>query len=195
MWLAFAAATFLQYVFYLPFEEWWYLRFLMPALPPVLALTCAVLWRLASPLDRAFAAAPTFLASVIVAGVAWHGVSFSLQRGAQRQWVAEQRYATVGRFIAAYLPHRAAIICMQHSGGIRYYGHRITIRYDVIEPTDLDDVVAQLRQLGYVPYVVLDNSEEPQFRQRFAGHSRAGALDWAAFAGFDGVRIFELRGR
>jgi hypothetical protein len=195
MWLAFAAVTFLLYVFYLPFEEWWYLRFLMPAFPPMLALTCVVLWRVVAPLGRVFAAAPSVVASVIIAGVAWHGVSFSLQRGAQLQWVAEQRYATAGKFIAAYLPHRAAIICMQHSGGVRYYAHRITIRYDVIEPPDLDGVAAQLRQLGYVPYVVLDDAEEPPFRERFASHSRAGALDWSPLARFDGVSVFDLKGK
>ena len=194
VWLVFAGATFLAYAVYLPFDEWWYVRFLMPAYPPILALTCVVLWRLATPLERFFAGAQTLLASVLVAGVAWHGVSFSIERGAQRQWVAEQRYATAGRFIAAYLPHRAAIICMQHSGGVRYYGHRITIRYDVIEPADLDGVLAQLRRLGYLPYLVLDDWEEPRFRQRFNGHARAGALDWSPLAQFDGVKIYDLAG-
>ena len=45
-WLSFIALNVLSYLFYLPWEEWWYVRFLMPAYPPMLALTGAALWTL-----------------------------------------------------------------------------------------------------------------------------------------------------
>ena len=151
MWLSFIGLNVLSYLFYLPWEEWWYVRFLMPAFPPMLALTAATLWTLAAPLERFLIGGQRLVAAAAMAGVSWHGVSFSLERGAQLQWIAEQRYKTVGAYVDAALPHRAVLICMQHSGGARFYSGRITVRYDVIEPADLALVVSQLRQLGTCP--------------------------------------------
>ena len=140
---------------------------------------------------------PRFVAAAAIAGVSWHGVSFSVERGAQLQWIAEQRYKTVGAYVDAALPHRAVLICMQHSGSARFYSGRITVRYDVIDPADLALVVSQLRQLGYGPYFVLDDSEEPQFRARFDDHTPFGRLDWAPIATLDHnrVRIYDTAGR
>ena len=137
VWLSFVALNVLLYLFYLPWEEWWYVRFLMPSFPPMLALTAAALWALAAPLERLLPGAQGLVAAMVVAAVSWHGVSFSLERGAQLQWVAEQRYKTVGAYVDATLPHRAVLICMQHSGSARFYSGRITVRYDLVEPPDL----------------------------------------------------------
>jgi hypothetical protein len=197
VWWCFIAANVLSYIFYLPFDEWWYVRFLMPAYPPLLVLSCAALWRLVSPLTRLAIGANDLAAATVVGAVAWHGVAFSTDRGAQLQWIAEQRYATVGRYIASTLPERAVLISMQHSGGIRYYSGRITVRYDVMRQTDLDLVVEELRRLGYSPYLVLDDWEEPQFRQRFEGQSALAGLDWMPVARLasDHVRIYDTADR
>lgn len=40
-WLGFAAAVWGCYLWYLPHEDWFWLRYLLPALPPLLALTAA----------------------------------------------------------------------------------------------------------------------------------------------------------
>jgi hypothetical protein len=36
-------------------------------------------------------------------------------------------------------------------------------------------VIQQLRRLGYEPYFMLDDGEEPIFRERFGGHSALAA--------------------
>jgi hypothetical protein len=197
VWLSFIALNVLMYLFYLPWEEWWYVRFLMPAYPPMLALTAAALWTLAAPLEGFVPGTQGLLAAMVIAAVLWHGAAFSVERGAQLQWIAEQRYKTVGTYVDATLPHRAALICMQHSGSARYYSGRITVRYDVIEPPDLALVVGQLRRLGYVPYILLEDWEEPQFRARFAGHTPLGRLDWPPIAGVHGnrVHIYDTQGQ
>jgi hypothetical protein len=197
MWLSFIALNVLSYLFYLPWEEWWYVRFLMPAYPPMLALTAAMVWTAAAPLERFLVGAQSLVACAVVVAVSWHGVSFSLERGAQLQWIAEQRYKTAGAYVAAALPERAALICMQHSGSARFYSGRITIRYDVLVPSDLAVVVSQLRQLGYVPYYLLDDWEEPQFRARFGGYTPLGRLDWPLIASLhhNQVHIYDTDGR
>ena len=160
-------------LFYLPFDEWWYLRFLLPAHPPILVLSSAALVRLLTPLTRVAPDAKGFAAAAVVALVARHGVDYAVNRGAPDLWRAEQRYLTVGEY-AATLPDRAVLICMQHSGAASTYSGRITVRYDVMRPTDLDLVLAELRRLGYYPYLVLDDWEEPKFRDRFQGSERPG---------------------
>jgi Dolichyl-phosphate-mannose-protein mannosyltransferase len=193
VWLCFIATVFLSYLFYLPFDEWWYLRFLLPAYPPILVLSSIALVRLLTPFARVTPDAKAFAAAAVVALVARHGVDYAVERGASDLWKAEQRYLTVGEYVASALPERAVLVCMQHSGAARYYSGRITVRYDLMRPTDLDLVVEELRRLGYYPYLVLDDWEEAKFRDRFQGQSALARLDWTPVAQLHAnqVRIYD----
>ena len=193
VWLCFIATVFLAYLFYLPYDEWWYLRFLLPAYPPILVLSSFTLVRLLTPLTRVAPDAKGFAAAAVVALVARHGVDYAVDRGAPDLWKAEQRYLTVGEYVASALPDRAVLVCMQHSGAARYYSGRITVRYDLMRPTDLDLVIEELRRLGYSPYLVLDDWEEPKFRDRFQGKSALAGLDWTPVAQLHSnqVRIYD----
>src|SRR5262249_29212634 len=85
-------------------------------------------------------------------------------------------------------------ISMQHSGSVRYYAGRLTIRYDWITPTRLDTVVEELRRLGYHPYFLLENWEAVDFQRRFGEYSALGTLDWPPIARLDhpaDVKIFD----
>jgi hypothetical protein len=169
-WLGCIVTIFALYLFYLPFDEWWYLRFVMPMFPILFVLTTAVLLRATG--------GRTILATGVVALLAWHGWDLAMDRGASRAWEAEQRYVESGSFITRALPERAALISLHHSGSARFYSGRITVRYDLIGPGDLDRVVDDLRGLGYQPYFLLDEAEETAFRSRFADGSDFGSLDW-----------------
>jgi hypothetical protein len=185
LWLGCLAGIFGLYLFYLPFDDWWYLRFLMPMFPVLFVLTSAVLLRAAG--ER------TLLATAVVALLAWHGLDLALDRGASHVWEAEQRYLEAGTYVAQSLPERAALISLQHSGSARFYSGRITVRYDFIGRNDLDRVVNDLRRLGYLPYFLLDEAEEASFRSRFGNTSPLGALDWAPEATLhrNTVRIYD----
>ena len=172
MWLGGIFTIFGLYLFYLPFDDWWYLRFIMPMFPALFVLTSVVLL-------RAVTAGRVLLATVVVAALAWHGVRLAAERGASHVWEAEQRYAEAGAYVASSLPERAALLSMQHSGSARFYSGRITVRYDFIDKDDLDRVLGDLRRLGYQPYFLLDEAEEAAFRDRFSGRSTLGTLDWA----------------
>jgi hypothetical protein len=190
MWLSGIAAIFGLYLFYLPFDEWWYLRFLMPMFPALFVLTSAVLC-------RAVGAGRTVLAAGLVAALTWHTVSLALDRGAATVWKAEQRYAEAGAYVASSLPERAALLSMQHSGSARFYSGRITVRYDLIGRDDLDRVLGDLKRLGYQPYFLLDDAEEADFRRRFNGASAFGALDWLPKATVHRgvVRVYDIADR
>lgn len=186
LWLGGILAILGLYLFYLPFDDWWYLRFLMPMFPALFVLTSVVLLRVVT-------AGRVLLAAVIIAALAWHGVSLAAERGASHVWEAEQRYAEAGAYVASALPERAALLSMQHSGSARFYSGRITVRYDFIGRNDLDRVLGDLRRLGYQPYFLLDEAEEADFRSRFSAGSSLGALDWAPTATIHrgSVRIYD----
>lgn len=193
MWCAFIAAVLCSYLFYLPFDDWVFLRFLLPAYPPLLVLAVATLIALSSPLERIAPRAPRLFVAVVVASVGWYTLNYALDRGVLILWQAEQRYVAAGQYIAARLPERAALLSMQHSGSARYYSGRLTVRYDFLPPTDLDAVIEEMRRLGYFPYLLLDDWEEPVFRERFKGQSALAPLDWWPVAMIQGnhVRIYD----
>jgi hypothetical protein len=174
-WWLFIAAVAGCYAFYAPFEAWWYLRFLLPAFPPLMVLTSIGLIAAATRLARE---AGGIVAAVVVFLLAWHGVQFASGHAAFGFQEGERKYSSVGEYIGERLPARAAFISMQHSGSIRYYSGRLTVRYDWIPNHRLDSVIEQLRGLGYHPYIALEAGEVSTFQQKFRGNSELAALDW-----------------
>jgi len=85
---------------------------------------------------------------------------------------------TVGRELASRTPGNAVFLAMQHSGSLRYYTGRLTVRYDILPIGSLEPALALLRARGYRPYFVLEEWEVAKFRARFAQASVAGRLDW-----------------
>jgi hypothetical protein len=173
MLLAFVLAVGTAYLAYDAFEDWWYLRFLLPAYGAALALTCAALVAGAMRLPAGLRVVP---ATLVVACVAWHGLAFG-QRHAIFDTTGEQRYATTGRYVAEHLPERAVLISMLYSGSARYYSGRVTVRYTEIPPDKLDWVVTEVRRHGYEPYALLEEWEAALFRAQFKGQRALAALD------------------
>src|SRR5206468_2034126 len=89
----------------------------------------------------------------------------------------QQRYIQAAEYVAELTPDTAVIVCAEHSGSLRYYAHRITLRYDLLSADKLDMALEELRAKGYRPYIVLDDWEEREFRKRFASKNDAGRLD------------------
>ena len=165
---------------YLPwgvFEGWDFLRFLLPAFPPLIVLSVAVLteglrllpWR------RSVAVATTI--GVLACWAAWQARE-AFNRGVTTIRQGDQRYVDVSRYIAFALSRDSVFIAGLHSGSIRYHAGRPTLNFGRLDRASLDAAVAGLRARGYRPYIVVEKGEEPAFRERFGGHSRLGALDW-----------------
>jgi hypothetical protein len=179
----FAAVVMLSYLFYLPFgrEEWGYLRFLLPAYPPLLVLAVAVTVEtlgLAIGRDGARTAA----ASIVCIALAGWQVRSSVERGALAAGLIERRYVDVGRYIDFALPSNSVFISSLHAGSIRYYSGRLTLNYDRLERRWLDDAVVELRARGQHPFIALEEGEEPSFRNRFQEVNALGRLDWPPMA-------------
>jgi len=173
------AVVILSYLFYLPFDAWWYLRFLLPMWPLMMLTTALVFESQFQRLSRgAYAAA---MAS-IVALLAYNGIHTAFLRSAFDLGRGERRYVDVARFIADRTEPNAVILARQHSGSLRLYADRLTLKYDVLDPLWLDRVVDVLQSNGRHPYFVLDGGEVDAFRRRFGPANRAGTLDWPPVA-------------
>jgi hypothetical protein len=186
----------LSYVFYDSFDAWFYLRFLLPAFPALFILTAAgirsIALRLPSPLR-----AP--VAGVMCVFLVAYSLKAGFDWGIFNQRASERRYITAALWVDRFTPPRAVLIATQHSGSLRYYAKRITLRWDLLPADSLDRAIRQLNALGYRPYILLDHTEEAGFTARFAARNAAGKLDWRPVADLKGrytdVRIYNPEDR
>jgi len=171
--VAFGGAIKLSYLFYQPFDAWWYLRFLLPAWPIMMVITVAAIAALADRLGKPLGLAVSL---VVVLLLAANGLRVAATRFAFEVGRAERRYVDVARFVEANTDRRAVMIALQHSGTIRLYAGRLTLRFDQLDPAWFDRAVDFLTASGRHPYIVIQEDEEPAFKARFAS-SAIGRLE------------------
>jgi 4-amino-4-deoxy-L-arabinose transferase-like glycosyltransferase len=182
------------YALYLTFENWTYVRFLLPGMPVALALAVTTARAGAR---RLGALRVPLLVALLAASFAW-GLRGIRVLGPLELGIAEARYVTVARYVARALPEPSAFICVLHSGSLRYYAQRQTLRFDWLDPGRLEWLVDRLERRGYHPYLLLEESEEPLFRERFAAHTPLGTLDWPPLARLEApavVSVYDPRDR
>ncbi|HUG92402.1 MAG TPA: glycosyltransferase family 39 protein [Planctomycetaceae bacterium] len=170
----FTAAVVAAYLPYLVFDDWIWLRFLLPAYPALLVVTAAAAAALLGRLT------PWLRRSLTVAGLALvigHSVWFTTSKEPFDLHAGEQRYAAIGGHVRAALPANAAFLTMQHSGSLRYYSGRLTARYDWLSAGHLALGRAALEEAGYEVYVLVDEWEEADLRKRFTAPGEAAFLD------------------
>lgn len=162
--IIFGAVT-LPYLFWLPFDHWETLRFLLPGLVPLTVLIATGLIHIARvPRNHAVAAgmAAIFMGIIVVQ-------SEDLLRKSSVWDIAsiEARYPLAGEWINVNTPMTSVVMANQHSGSLRWYGKRETIRWDFIDPNQLATTVGELQSHGATVYVALEGDETAMFDQRF----------------------------
>jgi asparagine N-glycosylation enzyme membrane subunit Stt3 len=182
-----------SYLPYTVFDDWSYLRFLLPAVAFTLVLAAAVATSLATRLPRPW---PVVVVVLLATGLgAWY-VRTAHQRYVFALRTSEAKFKLAGEYVARALPRSAVVFAIWHSGSVRYYGHRLTIVWDGFPSNELDRTRTFLAQHGRQTYLLLEASEEARFRSRFAGVSDVAALDWppTAVIGRD-LRLYRLADR
>lgn len=164
MMAALALIIWLSYVFYLVFDAWWYLRFLLPALPLTLVLAVVGGRLMLSPLTRGLRLS---LAAVALVAVVFAQARYARANSVLEVCRIESVYVSVGEWVRARLPPNAILLSAQHSGSLRHYGRRMTMRYDTLSHSWWPRAVPILAALGLRPYVVLTEHEERAFREKF----------------------------
>ena len=164
--LIFGAVT-LPYLFYLPFDHWETLRFLLPGLVPLTVVVADGLMHIARLPRKAPVTAAVSIAFVaIVAGRS------EVLLGKSSVWEIaslEERYPLAGEWINVNTPQASVVMANQHSGSLRWYGKRQTVRWDFIAPEQLTTTVRDLQSHGATVYVALEGDEVAMFDQRFGG--------------------------
>jgi hypothetical protein len=183
------ATVALSYAFYQPFDAWWYLRFLLPAWPVLMLLTAAVVDGIVRRWLRSIS--PAALAAIAIAAVG-HALYVAHARSAFDLARGEQRYSVIGKYVGRMTEPGAVILSAQHSGSVRLYGNRLTLRYELLDPAWLDRALEHLQSTGHHPYVVLDDAEVNVFNKRFRGQSGIAALKWPPLARFGVVGLYDL---
>ena len=134
-----------------------------------------------------WASATALALSVVVVGVV--GVATAAERSAFDIGRWERRYVDVARFVAGQTDANAVVIALQHTGTLRMYAGRLTLRFDQLDPAWLDRAVQFLADNGRHPFIVLEDGEVEMFRTRFGAVSQTGRLDWPPLGEFEGSRV------
>jgi hypothetical protein len=178
--------AYLPYVYFQP-HEWFYTRFVLPAIAIMLFFAVAAsLWAVRQ-LPAAFrppiaTVALGFLLLTLVQAPASRSV-FELHR-------LESKYPAAGAFAREHLPATAFILAAQHSGSIRYYANLPTLRWDLLAAGSLDQALANLRAEGYEPFAVLDADEDVEFRRKFDEAGQRAGARLVLMGVSAGVRVF-----
>lgn len=193
-WSAFAlsVAVWFAYLPYVVFQptEWFYTRFLLPAIPIMIFFSTASVL-------AGIRALPAVWRPPVAAAVALFVGTASLHY-AQRHRVfdirdQERKYPLAGEFVRTRGPANAFVLAAQHSGSIRYYANRPILRWDLLSPTRLDQALATFRAQGYEPLLVIDTGEYDDFRERFAATGQQAIQQLTPLAVLGDARVFVFR--
>lgn len=174
-WLTlFVAGVAAAYLVYAVFDDWSYLRFLLPALAPLSIFGGVAIAAAVSRLPGPARAAALVAASLVIVGA---GVSEARARGAFLLQAQHRRIVDVGRWLRTTVPPSGVIVSGEQSGSLRYYTRRSILRWEAAAPDELTQALAALERDGREVWIALDAWEEPLVRQKFRGLT-VGALDW-----------------
>ena len=185
----FAVTVLALYLPYLVFDDWRYLRFLLPAFPPMFVALGALLAEWPRHARRAgLAAGVAFALTAILAIYGWH---FARREGAFGLTSADRRYARAVEF-TRQLPENAVLVSLGHSGTLHYYTGRDVLRWEILTRENVDHAIEYLSARGYPLYVVADTFEVSAFKKKFAGTRAAAIFDAPALADVDGTVIYRV---
>jgi len=164
--LMIAAAVTLPYLFYLRFDHWETLRFLLPGLVPVTILVAAGVTAALRPIR-----VPAVTAIVIVLFAGAFAVRSERLMRESSVWDIqnlEARYPLVGQWFQVNTPPNSVALASQHSGSLRWYGDRQTVRWDLLAPEELIPTVRELEAHGATVYAALEGTEQQGFDAKFS---------------------------
>jgi hypothetical protein len=179
--IAFALLVIAAYLVYAVFDQWSYLRFLLPAMA-VFAIFAAI--ELSTWVERW----PVSWRAPILLGLVLTIIAHSLfvARSLDAFKLADQlrRVGQVADFVNNTAPAKVVLVAGEQSGSMRYYTGRSLFRWEAIAPEVLAAEVASLQSEsgpflpgGWEIYVVLDAWEDEPFLSKFK-NVPAVALDW-----------------
>ena len=149
------------------FDDWDLVRYTLPALVPcVIVATVGV-----ASLVRAYVPRPASVVVLLCLAAAVAAGSFRFVAG-QSTWqlgLQESRYALVAEWFRQHTPPDAIVLADLHSGSLRLYANRATLRWVRMPPGSLAPTVTAGARRGIAFYAALDGDDEARsFQRHFA---------------------------
>ncbi|MEO8484467.1 MAG: glycosyltransferase family 39 protein [Acidobacteriota bacterium] len=186
----FIATLWATYLGYIVFDAWWFLRFVLVGWPFMMVGVGAAF-------AAAFRSRPAVrvVAMLVLLAIGGNGVRIALNENILRTWRGEQRYPSVALQVRRLTQPNAIILSFLHSGSVRYYGGRVSLRYDWLPDYWLDEAIEWLATHGTHPYLLIDVEELPMVRLRFSGQRTMAILDrdpLFVYRGQQSAMLFDL---
>jgi hypothetical protein len=165
-------------------EQWWFLRFLLPAAPALIVAGLLVTRHL---LEKAAGRLPDYARRALPALVLAVAVAVELDqtsplREARAVGHGELKYGRVSKWLAAHVPGNSAIVVSQVSGALFYFTDYTLLRHDQIGPAVSKRILASLQAEGRPLYAVLFPFEADALKKLPGTWTRVGALESEAAA-------------
>lgn len=168
MWqsLGVAAAAAVPYLLYFTWDDWEAGRFVLPTLAVLLVITARGLMAWTG--SSRWILPRNLVAVLLVLVFANASQQFLHRHGVYGYWRSEAKYPRLGGWVASHTSTAAVVIAGLHSGSLRYYANRETLRWDEMPSNGLVATVEALSRADYDIFVALDvPSEGDRFRERF----------------------------
>lgn len=179
-WIVAFAAFYSTYLY--TQKTWWFLRFLLPAAPALVAsgllVLRALLARASSLMSPARSLAAFAAASALVAlnSYLWTDRLFALNVGE-----SELKYTRVCDWMRANVPHDAVCLAMQASGALFYYTGFTFIRWDQVDKANVGAIEAAIsasKRPLYAVFFPYDAQESGPLEKRMPGRwTEAGKVE------------------
>ena len=164
--LAVAAAVALPYLFYIPYDHWETLRFLLPGLVPLTILAAFGVTAAAAAVR--VPAAPALIVVLFAVVFAVRSERFMRASSVWEIQALEARYPLAAQWMIVNTPPQSVALAMQHSGSLRWYSGRQTLRWDLMKPDELASTIGELEAHGATVYAALEGTEQQEFDAKFS---------------------------
>ncbi len=150
-------------------ETWWALRFILPALPPMLVAAVLVARALAG---RCRLAPRAWWLAVAAAALLIFGRIWFWKLGFAHTGASEQTCVECASWSASHLPANAVVASMQTSGALFYYTKFTLLRWDAVSPAEFERIAAACAAAGRPVFALLypfEIEEQGAFRRHLTG--------------------------
>ena len=177
-----------EFLIYLVMDNSSYLRFFLVCYPFIMlglasiAMAAARVQRVVGPI----------LAATLVGVVVGNGLMVAPVWGVFDQGLLEAKFADVAVHVRREVPENGVVLAMNHSGSLRYYAGRVTLRWDNLQADWLDRAVAWMADHGVRTYVLVDEFERVDMVRYFKGQKLVSVLEGRPVFRFGDKVFFDL---
>src|SRR5262245_4074740 len=167
-------AFLLFYSCYFHYAEWWYTRFLLPAMPALILGTMLVVRDVGKLIERSVKGRQGVWLRLATA-IVLIGVTLAFERQSVERFYL-LRVAALDMAQADFLmqsdrllPRQALMVATEMSGAIKYYTGRPIVRYDRVGADQWQTLQARAAEKGYQWYALLLPEEAEEAQKRLPG--------------------------